>query len=174
MLILRVGRKGRWEGRRHDNALDVAEAAKDLQLRAGEAGLSVFEVEDADDAGRIALLYALYRRTLSAGRRLDDVDYLLVPSDHFTRLGLTIRPVPDGRLFAPLSERHRGLGDRPRGQPPAGPVDPGGEGLPSPSAPRAVDPRESRRRRDPASLPRPEVVRSAARADRPDRGRGFG
>ena len=42
MWLLRCGRKNRWENRRADDPLHVAEAAKDLSLRPGEDGLSLF------------------------------------------------------------------------------------------------------------------------------------
>ncbi len=59
MWLLRCGRKNRWENRRADDPLHVAEAAKDLSLRPGEDGLSLFEVADEDAGKRIATLFGV-------------------------------------------------------------------------------------------------------------------
>jgi len=61
MWLLRCGRKNRWENRRADDPLHVAAAAKDLSLRPGEDGLSLFEVDDEDDCKRIATLFGVHR-----------------------------------------------------------------------------------------------------------------
>ncbi len=105
MWLLRCARKNRWHSRSPDDPLDVAEAAKDLSLRPGEAGLSLFEVEDDEDGRRIATLFGVHR-TLTFGRS-DHVDYLLVPAGVFASFGLTIAAAADPRLGPQLSERHR-------------------------------------------------------------------
>ncbi len=105
MWLLRSARKNRWENRRGDDPAHVSEAAKDLTLRAGEEGLSLFEVENEEEGERVATSLGVHR-TLTLGRS-DHVDYLLIPSETFAQLGLTVVPVPDPRLEAPLSELHR-------------------------------------------------------------------
>ncbi len=60
MYLLRVGRLRRWgfdrDPRRPE---DVAEAARDLSLDVGEAGLSVFRVDDQEEAHEVAVRFAL-------------------------------------------------------------------------------------------------------------------
>jgi hypothetical protein len=105
MWLLRSARKNRWENRRADDPLHVAEAAKDLSLRPGEDGLSLFEVDDEQDGHRVATLFGVHR-TLTLGRS-DHVDYVLIPADDFARFGVTVVPVPDPDLGPVLSGRHR-------------------------------------------------------------------
>src|SRR5436305_6660487 len=102
MLLLRLSNRNRWDARSAEEPTDVAEAAHDVTLRAGEAGLSVFEVQDDAEADWVATLLAL-----TDPGRLKKVDYLLIPPECFTALALTIAPVPDPRLIAELSDRHR-------------------------------------------------------------------
>jgi hypothetical protein len=105
MWLVRCVRKNRWENRRADDPLHVAEAARDLSLRRGEGGLSLYEVENEEDGKRVATLFGVHKtRTLGHS---DHVDYLLIPSDYFTRLGLTVVSAPDPNLGPQLSERHR-------------------------------------------------------------------
>jgi hypothetical protein len=105
MWLLRSARKNRWEHRRADDLSDVTEASKDLTLRTGEDGLSLFEVKDEAEGQHIATAIGVHRM-LTVGRS-DHVDYLLIPSEVFARLGLTVIPVPDPRLEPQLSELHR-------------------------------------------------------------------
>jgi hypothetical protein len=105
MWLLRCARKNRWEGRRADDPSHVAEAARDLSLRLGEDGLSLFEVADEEEARRVATGIGV-NKMLTLGRS-DHVDYLLIPSDDFARLGLIIVPEPDHRLGPELSGLHR-------------------------------------------------------------------
>jgi hypothetical protein len=105
MWLLRCARKNRWANRRADDSAHVSEAAKDLTLRAGEDGLSLFEVKDEEEGQRVATSIGVHRM-LTLGRS-DHVDYLLVPSETFAQLGLTVVPVPDPRLEARLSGLHR-------------------------------------------------------------------
>jgi hypothetical protein len=105
MWLLRCGRKNRWENRRADDPLDVAAAAKDLTLRPGEDGLSLFEVVDEDDGKRIATLFGVHR-TLTLGRS-DHVDYILIPADLFGTFRSKVVTAPDPGLGPHLSSRHR-------------------------------------------------------------------
>ncbi len=105
MWLLRCGRKNRWESRRADDPLHVTEAAKDLTLRPGEDGLSLFEVADEDDGKRIATLFGVHR-TLTLGQS-EHVDYVLVPADLFGSFPLNVIAAPDPELGQQLSERHR-------------------------------------------------------------------
>jgi hypothetical protein len=52
MWLLRCARRNRWEDRRADDPSHVAEAARDLSLRPGEDGLSLFEIADEEE-GRL-------------------------------------------------------------------------------------------------------------------------
>jgi hypothetical protein len=105
MWLLRCARRNRWEKRRADDPLHVAEAAKDLSLRPGEHGLSLFEVADEVDGKRVATLFGVFR-TLTMGPS-DHVDYLLVPADLFAGFRLNVVTAPDPELGPQLSERHR-------------------------------------------------------------------
>jgi hypothetical protein len=105
MWLLRGVRKNRWEGRGADDPAHVAAAARDLSLRPGEDGLSLFRVDDEQDGRRVATLLGVYK-ALERGQS-DHVDYILIPSDVFATLGLSIVPVPDPALGPELSDRHR-------------------------------------------------------------------
>ncbi len=105
MWLLRCGRMNRWQNRRADDPLHVADAAKDLSLRAGEDGLSLFEVADEDDGKRIATAFGVHR-TLTLGR-FEHVDYVLVPADLLGSFPLNVVVTPDPELGPQLSERHR-------------------------------------------------------------------
>jgi hypothetical protein len=105
MWLLRGVRKSRWENRRAEDPAHVAEAARDLSLRSGEDGLSLYEVEDEENGKRIATLFGVHKK-LALGRS-DHVDYLLIPSDYFDRFGLAVIPAPDPDLGSWLSACHR-------------------------------------------------------------------
>ncbi len=105
MWLLRCARKNRWEDRRADDPSHVAEAARDLSLRPGEDGLSLFEVADEEEGRRVATSIGVHKM-LTLGRA-DHVDYILIPSDDFARLGLAVVPEPDLRLGPELSALHR-------------------------------------------------------------------
>jgi hypothetical protein len=105
MWLLRGVRRNRWQGRSADDPAHVAAAARDLSLRPGEDGLSLFRVDDEDDGRRVATLLGVYK-TLERGQS-DHVDYILIPSDVFAALGLSVVPVPDPALGPELAERHR-------------------------------------------------------------------
>ena len=105
MWLLRCGRKNRWENRRADDPLHVAAAAKDLSLRSGEVGLSLFEVADEDDGKRIATLFGVHRTRILG--RSEHVDYVLIPADLLGSSQLNVVAAPDPELGPQLSERHR-------------------------------------------------------------------
>src|SRR6185312_5665572 len=88
-----------------DEPAQVSEAAKDLTLRPGEDGLSLFEVKDEAEGELVATRIGVHRM-ITLGRS-DHVDYLLIPPEVFAQLELTIVPVPDPRLEPQLSELHR-------------------------------------------------------------------
>jgi hypothetical protein len=105
MWLVRCGRKNRWEDRRADDSLHVAEAAKDLSLRPGEVGLSLFEVADEDDGKRIATLFGVHRTRVLG--RCEHVDYVLIPADLLGSSQWNVVAAPDPALGPQLSERHR-------------------------------------------------------------------
>ena len=105
MWLLRCGRKNRWENRRADDPLHIAEAAKDLSLRPGEDGLSLFEVADEDHGKRIATLFGVHKTRILG--RSEHVDYVLIPADLFGSFRLNVVTVPDPVLGPQLSDRHR-------------------------------------------------------------------
>ncbi len=105
MWLLRGVGKNRWLDRGADDPAHVAAAAKDLSLRPGEDGLSLFQVDDEEDGRRVATLLGVFK-ALERGRS-DHLDYLLIPPDVFATLGLSVVPVPDPALGPELSERHR-------------------------------------------------------------------
>jgi hypothetical protein len=105
MWLLRCARKNRWEDRRAGDPSHVAEAARDLSLRPGEEGLSLFEVADEEEGRQVATGIGV-NKVLTLGRS-DHVDYLLIPSEVFERLALTVVPVPDPSLEPLLSKLHR-------------------------------------------------------------------
>ena len=103
MLVLRVGRKARWEegDRPADDPLRVSQAALDLQLAPDEAGLSVFQVEGEDEPREVAVRFALTCRDRPA-----HVDFVVFPAELATGLGLTVAPVPIEGLDPDLNARH--------------------------------------------------------------------
>lgn len=72
MLLLRIGRRGRWTRSDTPTEADVEKASQDLALRSDEEGLSVYRVNDAAQAKEIATVWALEHR-----ERDDDADYIL-------------------------------------------------------------------------------------------------
>jgi hypothetical protein len=102
MLVLRVGRKARWEGDRPaDDPGRVSQAALDLQLGPEEVGLSVFRVEGEDETVEVAVRFALTCRDRPA-----HVDFVIFPAELATELGLTVAPVPIEGLDPTLNARH--------------------------------------------------------------------
>lgn len=92
--VLRVGSYGRWKGG------NAEKAAKDLELREGEDGLSVFRVDDPAEADRVGVQFGMYLRG-----KPKEVDYVLIPEDAIAApLRLAARPDPN--LPAELGERH--------------------------------------------------------------------
>ncbi len=81
-----------------DRAADVpahvAQAAIDLGLAAGEAGLSVFRADGAEEQREVAVRFALVCRDWPP----DNLDYVVFPADLATTLGLSVSPVPRGDL----------------------------------------------------------------------------
>jgi hypothetical protein len=81
----------------------LTRASKDLSLRPGEAGLSVFRVEDEPEGGRVADLFAL-----TCMRKPQDLTYLLIPEECLRAIdGLVVSLAPMPVELCPyLSERH--------------------------------------------------------------------
>jgi len=77
MWLLRGVGRSRWQDRRADDPSHIAAAAKDLSLRPGEDGLSLFRVDDEEDGRRVATLLGVHKRRVSG--RSDHLDYILVP-----------------------------------------------------------------------------------------------
>jgi hypothetical protein len=105
MWLLRGVVKARWLDRVAGDPAHVAAAARDLGLRPGEDGLSMFRVDDEEDGRRVATLLGAYKSLIRG--RSDHVDYILVFSEVFAGFGLSIVPVPDPPLGPELSGRHR-------------------------------------------------------------------
>jgi hypothetical protein len=104
MWLFRGVTKNRWLNRRADDSAHVDAAARDISLRPGEDGLSLYRVDDEEDGKRVGTLFGVYKKQVRG--RADHVDYILIPADSFTGLGLSVLPVPDPALGPELSERH--------------------------------------------------------------------
>jgi hypothetical protein len=90
VYLLRVGRLRRWSSDRDPRRPeDVAEAVRDLNLDVGEVGLSVFRVEERDEAREVAVRFALTCRA-----RPQHVDFVVFPSELASDLGLVVAHVP--------------------------------------------------------------------------------
>ena len=96
---LRIGSVGRWRGQ------DAAKAAKDLELRPGEEGLSVFWVEVQEDADRIGVLFGMYRRN-----KPREVDYIPDPRALCRPLSPRRPAGPDAAARAGRAARTRSRG----------------------------------------------------------------
>jgi hypothetical protein len=106
MLLLRVGRKSRWDfDRRSDEPGHVEAAASDLSLRPADQGLlSVYKVECESDEREVALRYAVTCRN-----KPEPLDYVVFPADLATALGLTVAHEPSAEIDPYLSDRHYGI-----------------------------------------------------------------
>jgi hypothetical protein len=97
MLLVRIGRKGRWLG--SDSSADTA--VKDLSLRPGEAGLSVYKVDSLNEAVAIAKIHAP-----TARKKVDKIDFLLFEEGIIAEVeGLDLRQT-DCNLHPALSSVH--------------------------------------------------------------------
>lgn len=97
MLLVRIGRKSRWLG--SDSSADTA--VKDLSLRPGEAGLSVYKVDSINDAVRIAEIHAP-----TAWKKVNKIDFLLFEENIIAEIeGLELKQV-DSNLHPELSSAH--------------------------------------------------------------------
>jgi hypothetical protein len=104
VLILRVGRIARWAtDRTADEPAHVDQAAIDLRLAPGEAGLSVFRADSAEEQREVAIRFALVCRDWPP----DHLDYIVFPVDLATTLGLSVSPVPRDDLDLYLRHRHQ-------------------------------------------------------------------
>ena len=103
MLILRVGRIARWASdRAADVPAHVDQAAIDLRLAPGEAGLSVFRADSAEEQREVAIRFALVCRDWPP----ENLDYVVFPADLASTLGLSVAPVPRDDLDPYLRHRH--------------------------------------------------------------------
>jgi hypothetical protein len=97
MLLVRIGRKGRWVG--SDSSTDTA--VKDLSLRPGEAGLSVYKVESLNEAVNIAKIHAP-----TARNKVDKIDFVLFEESIIAEVeGLELRQ-SDSNLHPELLSAH--------------------------------------------------------------------
>lgn len=97
MLLVRIGRKGRWVG--SDSSADTA--VKDLSLRPGEAGLSVYKIESLNEAVNIAKIHAP-----TARNKVDKIDFILFEESIIAEVeGLELRQ-SDSNLHPELSSVH--------------------------------------------------------------------
>jgi hypothetical protein len=83
----------------------VDQAAIDLRLAPGEAGLSVFRADGAEEQREVAIRFALVCRDWPP----DHLDYVVFPAELATTLGLSISPVPRDDLDLYLRHRHHEL-----------------------------------------------------------------
>ena len=106
MLLLRIGRKSRWDlDRRSDDPAHVEYAAQELALRPSDEGrLSVYRVEDEADEQEVAVRFALTCRT-----KPQPLDYVVFPAELAVELGLTVIPEPREDLDPSLGEGHHGI-----------------------------------------------------------------
>jgi hypothetical protein len=102
MLILRKIRYGRWNG----EEINYEEACEDFALRPGkdDTGLSVYKVQDEDEARKLGTIFAATLRD-----KPDNCDYLLVSEEFFRNCSLIPRPNDSHHSF--LSERHYEISD---------------------------------------------------------------
>src|SRR4051794_20401705 len=102
MLILRVGRKARWDfDRRPEEPGHVEAAADELALRPIDQGrLSVYKVEDEADEREVALRFALTCR-----KKAEPLDYVVFPAELATALGLALVHEPREDITPYLSDR---------------------------------------------------------------------
>jgi hypothetical protein len=97
MLLVRIGRKSRWVG--SDSSADTA--VKDLSLRPGEAGLSVYKIESLNEAVNIAKIHAP-----TARNKVDKIDFILFEESIIAEVeGLELRQ-SDSSLHPELSSVH--------------------------------------------------------------------
>jgi hypothetical protein len=97
MLLVRIGRKGRWLG--SDSSADTA--VKDLGLRPDELGLSVYRVDNMHDAINIAKVHAP-----TARKKVDKIDFILFDENILGAIyGLELIKTPSS-LHPQLSEVH--------------------------------------------------------------------
>ncbi len=108
MWLWRAGNLSRWRKQQALNTEHVARAARDLSLRAGEQGLSLYLVENPSEIERVCLLFAITLRG-----RPRDLEYLLINRQCFDVIpSLQLLKIPVEGLHPELSERHyeaRGL-----------------------------------------------------------------
>jgi hypothetical protein len=99
-MWLRLGKRSRWKDRDATNSEHVAQAAEDLKPRASE-DVSVYRVENLLDARRIASAHAITQRP-----KPDSIDFVLLPDDALSDLGLVPNHRPMSELPALLRELH--------------------------------------------------------------------
>ncbi len=97
MLYLRVVDRAKWKDRSPNDPLSVELASSNL---APKQGLSVFQVDNRDDAKRIALLYAITERA-----HRNTIDYLVFPDTLALGRGLTFKS-SRGALHPILASKH--------------------------------------------------------------------
>ncbi len=103
MWMFRLGRLSSWTifiakakaRRSRDAALedDVRLAARDLTLRDDEDGLSVYRVDEIENAGRVAVMYAV-----TVWNRPDSIEYVLIPDRCLEGYECVPTPSADGAL----------------------------------------------------------------------------
>jgi hypothetical protein len=95
MWLLRIGKLQHWQDR------DPATGVKDLMLRQGETGLSVYKIADESiEAERVATIFAGVREGP------ENSDYVLFSMDVVAKLGLTIAKTDAPGTHPFLVERH--------------------------------------------------------------------
>ena len=102
VLLLRVGRKAKWDVA--PEAIDddrIRQAASDLLLASGEEGLSVYKVEGEADQREVAVRFAPACRD-----RLDHVDFVVFPAQLAIDLGLSVEKIPSEECDPGLNDRH--------------------------------------------------------------------
>jgi hypothetical protein len=95
--LLRVVKPGRWDVIQEDW---LAKASEDLMLRDGEEGLSVFKIDNIEEAEEIFALYVFTNRDPGSS------GYVLIDDPILHELGLRYQHVPVTTQLELLSEKH--------------------------------------------------------------------
>jgi hypothetical protein len=106
MLLLRLGRRSRWDlDRTSNDPADVEFAAQELALRPSDEGrLSVYKVDDEAEEHEVAIRFAVTCR-----EKPRPLEYVIFPAELATALGLAVIHEPREDIDPYLSERHYGI-----------------------------------------------------------------
>jgi hypothetical protein len=103
-FFLRIGKAQRWEQNETGELPTVEEAAKDLELRPQERGLSIYRLDHKDEITDLAALYSLTLRDNPA-----HFECVIFPASLL--LDYRIEAVPEPKHLSFLSDRHHEILD---------------------------------------------------------------